>query len=363
MKYSLSCILLVFILFHSLAQPAEGKDNSTPSLSALKTVVIRLGDGSKEQPSRGTFSHFVVIDARSDTARIGIHAESFTLGASRNRQLVLSGTASASIAAYLNDHFASPGAPFTALVVVRTLWLSDANYIHEDFVKDPDIGQDRTKIRLKAEIYAVKGAVYTPLYRYDSLQVSQKGVYNRFGKDLAGMLDDLADSSGIVAESKWEAGRKLSLDDILQFNQSRLDVAISKDDTLAEGVYADFEEFKNNAPSIHDYEIKKIGKKNILYLKDPDGHSYYSHTAWGYCSGKTIYVMKEGMLEPARKEGKTWYFFSDTDTGADLSSQSQYNTYYDPMTGLSTSSGPPLFKSDQQTKHIFAVDMDTGNAY
>jgi hypothetical protein len=283
------------------------------------------------------------------------------------------------IADYLNSHFASPRGTSVALIVLRTLWLSDANYIREEKIKDPDRGDDKTKIRLKVEVYAVKDAVYTPLIRYDFHQTSTSASYKHFGKDLAAMLDDLADTASNLAARQLAHGLRLSLDDILQFNQSRYEAAITKDGPLVKGVYNSFEEFKDNAPSIRDYEIKKEKKKSILYLKDGNGHSYYCHNAWGYCDGNAIYVMKDGTLEPAWREGKAWYFLSGTDNGGDAYSPYN-NAYYVPSAGPAgtvaggTTAGisgvavgalitPMITNANNRVKHVFTVDMDNGNVY
>jgi hypothetical protein len=98
-------------------------------------------------------------------------------------------------------------------VIIRTLWLSDANYIREDLVKDQDKLLEKTQIRLKAEVYAVKDEVYMPLFRFDSTQASKKKSYNLWGNALAGMLDDLADSASLLTTRKAGSGRSLRLED------------------------------------------------------------------------------------------------------------------------------------------------------
>jgi hypothetical protein len=384
------------VLFLFLA-PASSRAQDAP-LSRYKSVTIRLGEEAKAAAPgyTGRFTHFEVIDARPDTLRIGIHADWYKLAGSRNRQLTLASPSdpmaahssqsitnttntAAAIADYLNTHYASPRGSSTALVVLRTLWLSDANYIREDKIKDPDRGDDKTKIRLKAEVYAVRDGVYVPLIRYDFHQTSTSASYKHFGKDLAALLDDLADTAGNLEARQWAHGIRISLDDILQFNQSRYESAITKDGPLVKGVYSSFDEFKNNAPSIPDFEIKKEKKQSILYLKDGNGHTYYSHNAWGYCDGKGIFVMKDGTLEPAWREGKAWYFLSGTDNGGDAYSPSN-NSYYLPPTNQAgalvggTTAGlsgialgalisPMITNANNRVKHVFTVDMDNGSVY
>src|SRR5882757_4202456 len=137
MKHPLFLILLVGIGGRSMAQSAHAE---ATGLSVLKTITIELSDPGNSSPSgrASLFNHFEVIDERPDTARIGLHAERFKAAGSRNRQLIFNKPAGREIEAFLNARFARPGAPCTALVVIRTLWLSDANNLREEIVKNPE---------------------------------------------------------------------------------------------------------------------------------------------------------------------------------------------------------------------------------
>src|SRR5882724_3250403 len=181
MKKALTPVLFLFFLLFRLpsqaqSRAAETRKSHSPAptpLSAYRAVTIQL-QGIKDQRIQqimksGFFSHFDVIDERPDTSRIGIHADTYRSGNSHNRQLVFARPAAEEIANYLNTRFTQPEAPCTALVVLRLLWLTDPNYSRDDMLKDPERRLDKSKIRLRAEIYAVKDNVYVPLLRYDSL--------------------------------------------------------------------------------------------------------------------------------------------------------------------------------------------------
>jgi hypothetical protein len=363
------------------APPTPPANKKAAGLSALKTTIIQLGYPRTSPPSQfaSLFHHFEVMDERPDTSRIGVHTDRGTIGGNRSRQLIFAQSAAREIAAYLDTRFSHSGAPYTALVVIRTLWLSDANNLMEDIVKDPEKYDQRTKIRLKAEIYAEKDGLYTPLFRFDSLQISlRRGLNTHFGNDLSDMLEDLADSSTILLAQKGGEGRKISRADILQFNQSRFDPLISRGGLLVKGAYMNFKEFKDNAPSLLDCEIKKEKDNLILYLRDGGGHSYYSHNTWGYCDGKTVYVMKDGMLVPAWREGKAWYILSQTQIedpkkqGGEgpLLGAGPGPTVTSPagatvMLGSTAATGAAVngLRGPGTQKHIFTVDMDTGQLY
>lgn len=369
MKHLLS-VLFLPILLPGAAFP------QTP-LSGLNSVTIELRNTDDLPLHPGVFSRFQVIDQRADTARIGIHTYIPTLGHSHNRQLVFRHPAAAEIAGYLNQRFARPGAPWSALIVLRNLWLSDANYLREDRAKDPDIAIERTHIRLKAEIYAVNGNSYIPVFRFDTLQSYKRNnpynnlnsYYYLWANDLSGILSDMADSAAALTPARTAQGRRLKWEDILQFNRSRFEPAITAAPTPVRGVYASFQEFRDNAPSIRNFEVRQEGGDHLLYIMDGDGASHYSHNAWGYCDGKELFIMRDGKLYPLTKEGKAFYFTSQAykEYDSDPNLRKRYllsaNDPLPPTTAAPDHYIPGNTRTQYTVQRIYSVDMDTGVVY
>jgi hypothetical protein len=396
---SLICTILLAI---------QVSGQSGASLSALKAVTIRLRrpDAPKTFPG-ACFSHFEVLDERPDTTRIGIHTNIPDFGRNHERQLIFSQPAASEIAGYLNKHFARPGAPYTALIILRTLWLSDAKYIREDLIRDPDRRFDRTHIHLKAELYAIRDGRYLPILRFDTTQTAQKkplyqerSTYYEWGRNLGALVSQFADSAFQVAGWRLDQGNWIGLEEIRQFNSVRFNAPIGGDGSLTRGVYTCFNEFRNNAPSIADFEVRLGDNQRFLYLRE-SGKSYYSHDAWGYCDGKNIYIMRDGELCPAWKEGQAFYFYRD------LRKPRKTNHYYAQTeippsaaaTGPSPGAMPPPaaiipspsgtmppsrivpspaavmppppsahliamnIDADYRGRSIYSVDMDTGDIY
>lgn len=376
MKHLLLSILLSHCFFISISQTSPNKNEVPSSLASFKRIVFKLSDSlrKKDKLNPSLFHGFTIIDERADTTRFGVHTELGMFNNVKNRQFVFSRLLRDEMSGHLNAYFANKRAAYSAVIVVRTLWLSDANYGKEDFVKanDPvELRKHVAKLKFKAEVYAEKDSIFTPLFRYDSVIYSQAKINNNYSQkldydemvhQLADMIDDLADSASITLNANAGSRKKLQWKDIQQFNRSRFDAVINKDSTLVRGVYASFEEFKNNQPSISDFEIKDEKGRSILYIKDNGGESYYSHTAWGYCDGKTIYVMKDGILVPTWKEGNAWYLFGISEVtiqvggGMTHAPGSTYgtpgSTYYEPG-----------YSKNITQKHVYTVDMDNGKVY
>lgn len=365
MKYPLFTFLLLVGLSRATAQSKTRRDSPTYSFSAYKPVVIRLqAPEERKSDSLGPFRHFEILDERPDTSRFGAHAGQTAL--SNSRQMVFAKQASQEFGDYLDARFSNPTAPCTLLIVLRKLWISDAIYTPADVADNSDLSNDRINIRLKAEVYAEKAGVYTPLFRYDSTRISQSAAYtktgrSRAGSDLAGMFDDLAERALITIARLGDGGRKLSLDDIFKFNRSRFDPPIfNPGSVLARGVYKDFRELQDNAPSIQDFEIAKEKEHLMLYRKEAGGKIYYCRDAWGYCDGKTIYVMKDGVLIPAWKEGKCYYMLAMA-----LQIIPDYENV-EPAIPIGGSGGfiplsKPGIHRQKEVIHIYTVDMDTGD--
>lgn len=331
---------------HSIAIRLRPTPNHAESSAADPASAIASADPASANASAG-FSHFIVLDERADTSRIGIHTCIPDFGHNYDRQLIFHRPAAREIADFLNQGFTRPTAPFTALIILRTLWLSDAHYAHSEYLRHPERRLERTHIRLKAEIYAVRNDRYFPMLRFDTLQTTmrrrileERSAYHEWGVNLAILLGELADSASVLTPGKAESRRWLDLRDIQQFNASRFNAPIDAN-LPARGVYANFEEFRNNTPSIQNFEIKLENHQRILYIRE-SGETFYSHDAWGYSDGKDIFVMRDGILRPAWKEGKAYYL----------------------PTGATSGNSLPLSRDrDYRQRSIFFIDMDTGDIY
>jgi hypothetical protein len=360
------------------ATKIEDTTVSKINLSSLPKSNIRLYLPAKAGSTFYLFNHFEVIDERPDKALIGVRTnKTSSMFSGRDRQLVFDSPAATGIANYFNHNFTRPGASLTALIILRSLWVSDAMYIPHDMTKDQDKKLGWGHIHLKAEIYATKDSLYTPIVRYDTLlrettsayHLSANPSYSMLESDLSGLLINLADSASWIARSKQGNSHQITRQQIDDFNQTRFTSPFDNTTAYTRGVYMNFEEFRNNAPSVLDFEIKNENKdQQLLYIKDASGVPYYSRTAWGYCDGKSIFIMQDGFLCPAWKEGSAFYFYA-------VSEQTQVEGGgYNPGTASIRSptgavipgtpgSISPSYEVKKKERSIYALDMDTGNAY
>ena len=367
MKPSFFIAFGLFYCTHSLAQSPSSPSLAQPPtpqslaqlinpLSTLSPVTIRL-NAPDDKIANSLFRHFEVIDERPDTTRIGLHYALIRLGKPHNRQLIFSQPASRALSDYLDKYYSRSDAPYTLLIVLRNLWLSDAKYLREDVAKNHDKVYEKTHARVRMEIYAARDSLYMPLYRLDTLVITRHlstydltNVYSVWNDNLAALLNEMADSAMLVTQRKQGQTRLVSRDDILQYNQSRFTNPIDSG-FLNTGVYKNFEEFKNNAPSIKEFEVRTEKSTRLLYIKE-GGTSYYSHNAWGYCDGKNIYIMRDGILNPVWREGKAWYFNGETDFDIP-----EY-TFSNNGTNMAAAS-----RREVKRTRIFTLDIDNDTIY
>jgi hypothetical protein len=354
-------LLLITLCSFSICAGAQSSLTAAPDigLSALPKQSIRLND--PHDPIRPSspdafrpFSHFEVIDERPDTTRIGVHGNLPMNSHKFDRQLTFPSPAAQELTRYLNRYFAHPDAPDTVLVVLRQLWLSDTDPYFP--VVDPyqlaAQGQQtgKTHIRLKAEVYARRNNRYFPLVRIDTLQATTnvtysavRCTYNGWEKELVALFEEMTENAALAVAQKESTAKWINWDDIHRFNQTRFTIPIFNSPTLSRGVYASFEEFRDNTPSIHDFEIKKDNGGFAIYLKGGDGTSYYTHNAWGCCDGKQIFLMRDGLLRPLRKAGNSFCF---------------YGVEPDDL-----APAPGSFGGHNERHCLYIIDMDTGAIY
>jgi hypothetical protein len=352
-------LILVGFCTLALAGSAQSGMIATGEMpTPLRPMFLQIDNPHEAQASLpgGRFGYFEVVDQRADTSRIGVHANLPMRSHAFDRQLTFRRPASLEIASFLNRRFAHPGAPDTAMLILRYLWLSDTDPIADR--QDPPGPDDHgmkmsTHIRLRAEWYIRRNSRYLPLIRIDTLESTRfvfysvlRSTYIGWEREITALFRDMVQKATAAAARKADMGRWIGWDDIRHFNQVRFDIPIFDSAVLKRGVYASFEEFRSNAPSIHNFEVLPQNGNLALYIRKGDGTSYYTRSAWGACDGKKVFIMREGLLHLLRKDGKAFYFYGIDVPAADLMSM--------PLAALGGAT---------EQHCLYIVDMDTGQFY
>lgn len=238
-----------------------------------------------------------VLDYRRDTSRIGmVHSGAY----SQAQILFFEGNAESAFGASLESVYASPEGADSLLVLIKDLWISDSldrsEYTHGFFA-------DRHwwRVAFRFEAYLQHDGGFVPLTYLDTL-AEVNGNQNEITADRR--LWELSEAfmekvSAMDVPGTVGRKRTVTMAQIDSFSNRRFDYAMDTALRPVKGVYANVEEFRNNSPSVSDYQITVDQQGNReLRVRGADGQLYYSHTLWGFCDGLQSYIMMDGNLFP-----------------------------------------------------------------
>jgi len=298
MKSPLLTLLLSLTLFHTRSQTRDVGQQIIKKKCTTVHAHLTPKEGGQHYPL--LFDSIRVSDLRSDTSRIGLVKK----GGHAQKQILLDGPATAQLTSYLNAGFTAPTAKHRLLVVIKDLWVSDPDASQVNMVRE------HCAISFRFEAYLASGSGYTPLTYMDTTATyagssTELVIAHRLPELIALFMDKAADHTLLDDRT---AKRVVSYKQIDSFARSRFDYAMDTATRLVTGVYATVDEFRNNAPSILKYEIKK-GKDSLMELHIPDenGQMYYTHKVWGFCDGEHIFVMMDGNVFPVFPVGHQFY--------------------------------------------------------
>jgi hypothetical protein len=282
-------LLLFFAAVHALAQTVDASQQLIKKKCGVMHIPLLPGKNSRNYPV--LFDSIRVLDFRRDTSRIGL----ISSGRNTQDEVLFHTAAGDQLGRYLDDGYSSPQGSQSLLVVVKDLWIADPN-------ESTYIGHSLWNIYFRFEAYLKEKDGYIPLTYLDTTVHRIRGysLQTVAAHELAELIDVFMDK--VAAGDRtgdWAEKRRVSYNQIDSFSRTRFDYAMDTVTRPVKGVYANLEEFKNNAPSILQYDVSKDKSGNVeLRIPDESGHLYYTHTVWGFCDGGQAYVMMDGNLFP-----------------------------------------------------------------
>ncbi|WP_123864757.1 hypothetical protein [Chitinophaga barathri] len=158
--------------------------------------------------------------------------------------------------------------------------------------------------RVKADAYISRdGQQYAQVQAFDTVII-------RGAMDVTGRHDEnIARALHLVLLTSLEKGLPLldaqptlqSKDNIKAAQLAALDIPILLDTAYVDGVYASFEEFKANRPSITAFKMENAGKKPKLYTTDASPQ--HIKDSWGFCVKGELYRTSGDAIIPIEKSG------------------------------------------------------------
>lgn len=350
---------LTFVYGFLFIHIAAGAQIKTPVLKPDEVIVVKLNPSAAGRPPVASINAVEILDARDDTSSLGY----YTSQSHRTSKLIFPGPAAAEITTWMNGHFNvgnNVSSGNTIFGVIRKLRISDEitpktfDNGHQGQAKN---GWDRG-VMIKMEYYIRKDSLYYPMYRFDSLLVFDEKLYNHAGEFIATALEvSLHKLYGLNIDNVLAKARKISATDILNKIRSGYKQPVLNDVVYKKGIYASFNEFKTNNPSITEYEFKKGQLGDLLYVKK-DGLEYPERTAWGFCDGKNIYINSGDKYSQLIRVGNT-FDFKGIKSITKLVTRNILKTS---LLNLATNTGEKVTNFNARLKY-YQVDMESGEVY
>lgn len=316
MKIVSCCItVLMFIQVHAQDRRQFEKDSTTIASSGKSEINLHYLGESISRKTTLPFSKFVFEDVRADSSYFGTKLTVSGWNGNRNyKRLVLLPGVAAAFDEYYNKH---PQLSFSPNDILRC-YIRQARLVELDSSgKQNNTDASFYRMTLEVEGYLERGENLFPALRIDTVMLLANIGTKEYG-DLSAVLDAFALKASAIDTSKVFRKKGYNLNEIRSRYTRVYEKAILTTHTYQKGVYQNFREFIDNAPSIKEYEFRKDKHLNILYTKSNGGDWLPEHQVFGFCDGKTIWINANFTFRPLVRQGNTFEFLSDrlpTSTG------------------------------------------------
>ncbi|MFT3681498.1 MAG: hypothetical protein QM791_14590 [Ferruginibacter sp.] len=332
------------------------------STSELKTKVVSL---DMQEPLPGMeglpFSAIEVLDYRPDTSKIGFNA--YEQGVNFKKITVKNGlqySVNNFYNFYCRQNFS--GDSTGLLIIIKKFWI-DPSPNRQRKQQDKELERDSDlNLYLEFDFFLKRRGLYFPFRKIDTVYQATRNKndieYNRFRIGGYNFFEYVLARTFELPDYKFHAGKfdlvknKKTFSELNAHYEKKRNYPILKDSFLRPGVYMNFQEFRNNLPSVTAYTIsqeKVIGK--VLYKAGGTDTSRISHP-FGYCDGKNIYC---GDLEyPIIRIGDTFEY---------LSTRTDRHTINTTLYYGNNNFGQLNIPVTEKTPEPFQIDMETGKIY
>ena len=265
MKYLvITALLLPAFVF---AQSSK-RDVLNPEQLGVKELKL---EAQKTAPSeiKLPFKSIKIIDSRFDTSKIGYMLEGGLSKKRMFRKMLLPGGVSNAIETYYNEYYAGSFSQndFELLIVMKRFWLAGEARSNNKRVETANSVGGNVNLYCKWEYYLGKDGKYVPVKRMDTImridEILSRYIDEEFSekrlsyfKYVLKALIEILDYSNAVKQ--FDTQPKKTLEEIKEFNKRMNLIPVLQDSGFKKGVYLSFDDFKNNRPSIIDFQEKKM---------------------------------------------------------------------------------------------------------
>lgn len=305
------------------------------------------------------FNSLIVNDVRADSTSIGF----FKLRSSGTKKLNFPNGLIREIYSFTKDDYLFNNNPDSSQLCVFIKNFRVSNFTsYEADTKENNITGWQAGLILGAELFLYSKGSYHALYKIDTIFALKTNVENLYTIPSEIFHIIFYKLEGKSYQDIHIGKKEFSYQQINNHINEVFDDAVLNESILNKGVYKTFTEFKNNNPSIKDFEIKQGKFSDELYVSD-NKQTYPLQSFWGYCDGKNLFIRSANNLFQLYRTGKTYntLAFKSIKKNKPMSvgAQAAINMA---LTGI------PSFSMNENAGYrastsVFQLDMQTGEIY
>lgn len=309
-----------------------------------------LSSFGKKKYTSPAIKDLEVVDFRPDTSRMGF------LTTHKWKDIRFRKSLRQELHSYLNGSYAHPGGTQSFLIIIKKYWLFDTVMAAPIFDLVNPVGKGRIIFRAEAFLKTPTG--FAPYAYLDTVVTSPASAVHMAHKKLPLLLAVLMEKVANTKEAEvLSRNRYYSRTTLDSMNKKRFAYPMDTALVLRKGVYASLEEFKNNRPSILNYQVEKNSEGHMdLFLKDEAGKLYFSRKMWGYCDGEHCYAMMDGNLFPILPVDHAFYVFGSREYQRKQTSVPLFAV----LPGAYLVAMEPVAETAVRKLSLFHLDVQTG---
>jgi hypothetical protein len=316
-------------------------------------------EGSKNQLTTTLpFSRIFISDSRFDTSKIGYYEDRKK---GQEAKLCVAGGLSDNLSKFLNSCFNAnfSQSKSTIHAFVKNFWVSKEIPLDKYDQKQPGYN-----LSLKIEFYLQNEECFFPLFRFDSTET----VYPSRDNSIDKLINDFClRSTKKLFEpviTSFQKKKCVLLSQIDSFNTAQKNIPVLVAKEIKQGIYLNFDQFKENKPAFIDFETSFSPASDVLYVKGSILKDSAITDAWGFSDGKNIFIRQGFNFFPLVRCGNNFEFYA-------FEKITTSSIFYGPTTSNSGSlkrsaieAGVTGLLSSIRTKskdtYLYLLDMESG---
>jgi len=194
---------------------------------------------------------------------------------------------------------------------------------------EKDVSMQFTYARFIADAYILKEANrYVKACTLDTVFVFENSPSH--GQNIEKVMQTLLRSNLLHAEGILEQqAETFTVERIIQESAPQKAIPILTDSVYKEGAYANFLEFRQNLPSISNFELDTSIKNEPRFFRQGQNTIREQIKIWGFCKDGEIYKFDDNLLVPIERKGSGFILLDYVET----TSKKNNRRFYDAMIG------------------------------